>query len=1199
MQEAIYAVSTDILHGTTIADNIQISFNFGEPVDIRLLQKSWQWVIRRHGLLRSGFSKKAGDVLSFREYKDCETVWHPLNWCNFSSEEISVQWNRLRSKDAAESIDLTHPPLFHFHIIKLPREMHHFLWTCHPILLDRESIFLVLRDWLIFYEELSYGCQPSLQESPSYAAAIGAIESADPAASCQHWKHLLQRINPLPFVAPSHSQASSGTPEDSPLKCEAFLLEKETTMQLIQSASLADASLPILLAAAWGLVLGRVNVDGEAIFGIYRSCRRLAGSQAEESVGLFESCLPFPIQVPEDLTCEAWLRSLQETELSTEPFLITNIQEVWNHVGHSDPCPQLSSTLHYLPESLNNRIHTCLPQWMRFDAHIHQNSRFPMQVLACGRERLSIAIEYHPSWISPRIVRQLLERLLKALHYFAEPNTLVSTIELGLPSEEEEAVCLGVVSPLVQPTFLDPFTALKRIVQLHGSRTFVEKGSDSLSFSLMETYSSQFSTFLKNRSIGAGTVLALIMPLSPWTLVVLLGALRVGCTCLPLDPEALPAELGEYLSRYQVSTVITDRNEEAIPGKIQHTLLVLEEPLWERILSLPRQVLPIASLAPTSPVVSVLQSNGDRRVISYAELQTVVTNAICTYNTQPNDRILCHHLQGSAAAVEECFVALLTGATLIFPEKSIKSTRTAFQETLESAKITHLRLTAAFWSQWLHYLAELHHPTPRTLHRIVIEAGHISRSIISKWKEQNRGKADCVVFYSPSEFLGSGIVTESLDDAPEFCEMGLVCGRPQPSVAVFLVDSRYQLLPSYSPGILAYCLHENIQNGMCENKKTVTATIGGRSWQISVTDEWARWNQKGQLVLISQPYGQLPDSLDWTTLHRIEDALASHPDIIDGIVRSFTPLGEQSSCLGAWIVPRDSHVASLPTTLDQHLREHLPRQLVPAHFALVTRFHLDPFDQIDPLSLATPKPQPIIPILVPTTTPQAEAGSCHHLNSGVEPLRRLPVITTLQTGIDGSIALYFIHAGRGLAEDYFPIAQSLSSKYAVHCLVVPRRALAPSATVEKITCSLALVLQEYLSGEFALIGIGVGAIFAWELAHQLDQKNKKSLSLVLFDIPPCNQKPAKWLQVLRRAFFIKEDKADPKDLVEIIAEYRAPVLQREPHFFVSGKPDPKWCQRAPMGIWNQLHLEGGSPLDQPAEVAKLLTEVLPSSQTNP
>ena len=1191
MQEAIHAVSADAHPGTTITDSIQISFNFGEPVDIRLLQKSWKWVTQRHGLLRSSFSRKTGNILSFHEHENCETIWRPLNWCNLSSKEISVQWNRLQAKDAMEPFSLSQPPLLRFHAIKLPGETYHFLWTCHPILLDEESIFLVLRDWLIFYEELSYGRQPSLQESLSYAAAIGAIDSADPVAARRHWKNLLQRINPLSFAAIFHPKASNGTPVDLLLKREDFLLEKETTMRLIQSAGLADAPLSVLLAAAWGLVLGRLSVNGEAMFGIYRSCRRLAGPQAAESVGLFESFLPFPIQIPEDLTCKKWLRALQEIELDTDPFLVTNIQEIWNHVGHSEPFPQLSSTLHYLPESLNSRIHTCLPQWMRFDAHICQHSRFPIQVLACGKERLSLGIEYLPSQISPRIVRQLFKRLLRALYYFTEPNTPVATINLSLPSEEEESVCLGMgTSPSVQLTSVDPFTVLKRIVQLYGSHTFVEKGNDSLSFSLAETYSSQFSTFLKSRSISAGTVLALMMPSSPWMLVALLGVLRAGCTCLPLDPEALPVKLEEYLSRHRVSIVITDMSKEAIPGKIQQTALILEESLWGKILSLPGQVLPIASLSPVSPVVSVLQSNRDRKTISYAELQTVVENAVHVYNARPNDRILCHHPQGSAAAIEEYFVALLTGATLIFPEKNIKNTRTAFQKALESVRITHLRLTAAFWSQWTHYLSEVHHSVPPTLRQIVIEAGHISSSTIAKWKEQNRGNAECIVFYSPSEFLGGGTATESLD-APELCEIGLVCGRPRPGVAVFLVDSHHRLLPSYSPGILAFCLNKDIQNGTHESGRIVAATIGGRSWQISVTDELAQWNQTGQLVLISQPYSQLPSVLDWTTLRKIEGTLASHPDIIDGIVRSFAPTGEQSSCLGAWIVPQDSHMASLPTTLDRHLREHLPRQLIPTHFALVTRFHLDPFGQINSLSLAIPKLQPIP---APTVAaPQAGADNYHYQNHDIESLQRLPVITTLQTGTSGGIALYFVHAGYGLVGDYLSIAQSLSSKCAVHCLMVPRTPSASSATVEKITCGLALVLRDHLPGEFALIGIGMGAIFAWELAYQLSQSNEKSLSLILFAIPSIGRKPVKWLQTLRRAFLREKGS---KDLVEIIAEYRAPILRRKLHFFVRGKPDPKWRRRAPIGTWSQLYLDG-SPLDKPAEVARLLTEVLPILST--
>lgn len=1173
MQAAIYAESMDILP----VEVIQISFNFGEPVNVKLVQKSWVLVTRRHGLLRASFNRKTDNALSFYEHEACEATWNVLHWCNLSREEISTQWSQLQAEDAVQPIDLNRPPLYRFHIVELPEKMHHFLWTCHSILLDRESIFLVLRDWLLFYEGLLYGHQLVLQESPSYADAIGSIDGDDSTAARQYWQGLFQKstiVSSISYDAKNTENSSTSLP----WKHECLLLEREISARLIQSARLADSSVSTLLAAAWGLALGRLSVNGETIFGIYRSCRHLAGHQATEAVGLFDSLLPISIQVPEHLTCETWLRSLQKELLNTTSCLLASVQ------GGLDYYPgiPLGSTLHYSPESLNDRIRACLPQWMRFDACVRNNSRFPMQIWAWGQERIAITFEYNPGRIATRIVSHLFERLLKAVHCFLEPSTLISEISLSLLYEEEESVSLG-VSP-EQPTFPNLFTALTRIAQLHGACPFVERGSDALSFSSVETYSTQFATFLNNRSIGNGMIIALIMLPSPWMLVALIGTLRAGCICLPLDPAALPVDLEEYLSKYQVSAVLTDKNGEGMPEKVRQTLFVLKKSLWRKILSLPKQVLP--TLSTTIHALSVLRSNGDRKMISYEELQTIAENAAHTYHARSGDRILCHHLQGSAMATEEYFIALLTGATLVFPESNVKSTRTAFQETLASTNVTHLRLTAAFWSQWVHYLSELQHFPPCTLRRIIIEAGHISRSIISKWKEQNQGKADCIVFYSFSDFVGAGTVTDRLD-APELSEIGLVCGRPQPGVAIFLTDSRYRLLPSYSPGMLACCSYGN---EIRQHERSTVITIGNNeaSWEVFITNELAQWNREGQLVLISQPHSQLPDGFDWKSLRQIEDTLTAHPSLVDSIVRSVTTFGTQS-CLGAWIIPYDS-CGPLPTKLNQYLKDRLPQHLIPEQFSIVNRFHLDAFDQIDSLSLASPKPWQTI---ASSTTRQVVPT----FGVTASPGQSSPIVT-LQVG--GDKEFYFVHAGRGLADDYRPIAQALPCQYGVHCLMIPKRRFHSSVTVEAVASGLVCALREHMPSRFAIIGIGVGAIFAWELAHQLNQKNEKNRPpLILFEIPSASRKGIpKWLQGFKKIFILegkeKENSKSPKNLSEIISSYQAPALQLQPYFFISGHPDPKWVQRAPSGKWHTLHLGGKSPLDTPAEVAKILTEVITS-----
>jgi len=1173
MQAAVHTAFLNSLTDSTA--NTQASIHFGEIVEIPLIHQAWRWMTRYHGLLRSSFKRPSGGVLTLREHEDCEIGWRSLDWTKIPHEEIAKKWQQLQFEDASETIDLTKPPLYRFHVIELPGGMHHLLWTFHSILLDEKSIFLILRDWLRVYNLLRSGQEPpSPTSSLSYAAAIGAIEGADSESASRHWQSTFQDFSNWCPLRPLYAgrKASSHVLVTS----YAEFFDRKTTAALKQLVESAGASLATFFMAAWGLVLARTNIDTDAVFGIYRSCRPLLEPQTAETVGLFDSLLPVRLKVPEDLTYKEWLRQLEQEETISTHFLLTSPEEGQTNLRNN--LPRFDSTLQYLPGGIADRISMEMPEWTRFDVRLHKASFVPIRVTAYGGERLSIVIESNAYQIPPLLVRQLFDRLLKVIRSFEEnPDQQLSCISITLPDEVEHLVNTSSSSSkkLNYPPLLSSF---EEIVQQFSNLPAVEKEGESLSFSIINSHSKQVAAFLNTRfqqQPGDITV-ALAMPLSPNMLIGLLGILRAGYVCLALDPSAASADLKQIFDHYKIVAVLTDDQGSEALGKIQQPSINLDR-LREKMTPCSDDLSPL-SLKPSDPALFILQSNGERILISHGTLQVALENAIHTYQTNPGDRILCHSLQGSAASLEEYLVALFTGATLVIPGKNIKSTRTAFQETVESGQITHLRMTAAFWSQWVHYLNELGHHTPPSLRRVLIEAGHISRPIIEGWRKIVKNDTVGNIFYSPSGLVGIGTTANEICTS-ELLDAGIVCGQPQPGTFALITDHRHRFIPSLFSGILLLGTTDT-PNEKDQDADLISFQIGDQAWKFLSTGEQARWNENGQLVLTSEPHTTLPEGLTWMDLRLIKEAFTSHPDVMDAIVGKHPSTDNQ---LCAWVVPRDSH-AQLPDSLESHLKEHLPKKWIPAMFALVTRFSLNAFDQIDIASLPQPKP-------FPATKPKPLSKTTVSASSNISQSPSLS-ISTLRTGtIDTS--LYFIHAGRGLVEDYRPVVQALSGEYGVHCLVVPRGRLDAPTTVEEIVGQLLPVFRLHVSGKFAVAGIGTGAVFAWELARQLDQEHEKDVPFILFEPPPVGRNDAvSWLHKIRKTLL--GDEANPYTpsgrFAKLIGSYQLPILPRKSYFFVSGKPDPEWRRRAPLAVWGGLR--DTSLLDQPEEIAGVLKDIL-------
>jgi hypothetical protein len=116
------------------------------PTD--LLRSTWSAISAGHGVLRSSFrDTKLGGLLR-SEKEAAEASWRDLDWTDVPLPELPGRWTSALEEEAARPIDLSVAPVIRFVAIRLPNASTHLLVTYPRFLLDEETWFFVLCEWI-------------------------------------------------------------------------------------------------------------------------------------------------------------------------------------------------------------------------------------------------------------------------------------------------------------------------------------------------------------------------------------------------------------------------------------------------------------------------------------------------------------------------------------------------------------------------------------------------------------------------------------------------------------------------------------------------------------------------------------------------------------------------------------------------------------------------------------------------------------------------------------------------------------------------------------------------------------------------------------------------------------------------------------------------------------------------------------------
>ena len=474
----------------------------------------------------------------------------------------------------------------------------------------------------------------------------------------------------------------------------------------------------------------------------------------------------------------------------------------------------------------------------------------------------------------------------------------------------------------------------------------IEQDEIKYTYSEVDLTANKLAHFLKTRGIGREDKIVILLPRCSLVPIVMLGVLKSGAAYIPLDPE-IPAD--------RVNFILADAGAK---------LLITSDLILERIgsklnrhavFNIDQQFLELNNYSDTKPV-EIDRTSGDLCYIIYTsgttgkpkgvllEHKNVVNyihGALNIYPINNSDRALQGFSVSFDASVEEIWVPLSVGATLVIGTFEIMRSGDRFSAILNDLNITFLSCAPTLLSMVKEDIPGL---------KILIFGGEVCpKDMAARWCKPAR-----LVFntYGPTE--AAVIATYSV--LKPFEEVTI--GRPLPGYDVILVNSRNELITNGEEGEILIG-GDSIARGYLNREELMaqkffeTDKYKGVNERYYRSGDLAKYAPNGDLIFLGRTDEQVKVRGFRVELAEIECLLMK----CLGVQAAAVALDYNSQQLSAYVVLRKDEKINREE-IASFLRHSLPYYMIPATLDIIASLPMTSSQKIDRKRL----PPPLTPL---------------------------------------------------------------------------------------------------------------------------------------------------------------------------------------------------------------------------------------------
>jgi len=830
-------------------------------------------------------------------------------------------------------------PLFRLALIKLRNDHFVFVQKYHHGIIDATGRSQCLARIADVYESLLQGRQPKPAEIVPLASRL--VEESDYLASeaCQadtaYWKKRFHSF-PDPLIDADRSKserARSGRPQRI-----YYDIGPEEFAHLKKAAATLSGSVPRMALALTYVALSRLYGLNDIVVGFPFHNRTTEASK--QSIDLQMTVMPYRMTFGAEMTLAEMLKKIAALLVADRrhgrfPFVSLVRMAARRELGSS----LFDIILNYIPATGTVSLGEARV------ANNHFSDGFYTPLAVGIREThdgtaAKLTIAFDPGLVE----RSDGERLAKCLHFLLTNPIDFSRQTIGtvpIIDDQERHHLLVELNNTDMP--LPAGATLASLCQRQAERTpdaiAVTCGTISITYAQLHAKAENLAGHLRAAGLGPEIIAAVALPRDIELIIALLAIHKAGGAYLPLD-LALPGERIAYMiADAQAQLVVTTRREAAHLPPTSAAPIYLED-----LHSAPDAPTGFGAAKPENLayVIYTSGSTGQPKGVAIEHRNAVNLVLFHADRIAPGDLggILFSSSLSFDASIDEIFVSLVSGGRLIIVETPL---------SLPSAPARDaVRVVEAAPSVFEALLQVGEFDLNDRLVRFGGEP--LSRALVDRlFAVAPRVRIENS--YGPTETtVDATIATLRRDDKNEPS-----IGKALWNTKLYVLDRNRELLPKGAKGEL-YIGGAGVARGYLNQPELTAERFVNNPYgegRLYRTGDVVRWREDGELDFFRRTDDQVKINGLRIELGEIERQLETMPEIAQAIAIIHSD-GRGAKRIFAFAAARDDK--HLPDTLaiNKHLREKLPKYMMPAALTWVEKFPLTASGKLDRNALPLP-----------------------------------------------------------------------------------------------------------------------------------------------------------------------------------------------------------------------------------------------------
>jgi amino acid adenylation domain-containing protein len=513
------------------------------------LESAWNRALERHAILRTSFHWEGFDRPVQVVHSEARLVIQQHDWRQGTQLEPYLERDRLRG------FDLSSVPLMRLALFPLNDRQTVLVWTVHHLILDGWSCGLIRDEVLAGYAAAVAGQPAKAVPAPPFSDYIAWLGRQDPAAAESFWKQELAGLTEPVWM--ESLLASPREPQSRPDNERVWRVPANLAPDLERLARQHRVTLSSIFQAAWAILIGRYTGRDDFAFGLTVSGRSQPLPGIERMTGNLINTVPFRVRLPADVTAANLFKEVHAANARIQRFEQTPLPDIQKWCGLGGNRPLFDSILVFENATPGGFAPLSGPLRLQASRHLFQIN-YPLVIQVSPGAELSFRIACESPRVGQAAIARMagqLQRLLSELA--ANPDALAQDLPVLTAPECHFALweCNDTRRPYPQVGVSEAFErqvhrSPMSVALIHGDRT--------VTYDELNRRANRFARVLRSRGVKPETPVALYAGRSVEMVAALIGILKAGGVCVPIDPSCPPDRLALMLADSRAALVITE-----------------------------------------------------------------------------------------------------------------------------------------------------------------------------------------------------------------------------------------------------------------------------------------------------------------------------------------------------------------------------------------------------------------------------------------------------------------------------------------------------------------------------------------------------------------------------------------------------------------------------------------------------------------